>query len=383
MQEFHVVRSSERAAKRLCRRSWHLGWREGWSPHVVAQALEFGTAVHAGFQAVYEPATWDQTMPSQKLLAALSAFDSCCEEQCDRYLATTGQRRTTWEGRDDYEARIELGHGMLEHYVLNIHPTEDKGIRPVKTEIKFQVPILDENNEPLQCWSTSCGQNHEPGAPVVHEGRVDAIFEDTVHGGLYLVDWKTIGGEGAVDGTQRNTNKFSNPSIVWMHDQLSTYCWALRYRLNRDVRGFILAEIRKDYPKPPALLKRKRNGGVYSTNRNQSTDLRRFEGYVKEHDRDGFNMGAYDEYLEFLAGSEAPLFHKRFRIEKPPAELQEIGENLLAEVREMTAPDVAIYPEPSQISCPRCSFRAPCEMMMRRMDYQYTLNAGFERQLPP
>jgi hypothetical protein len=272
---------------------------------------------------------------------------------------------------------------MLEYYALEVHPTEDVGIRPVKVEQKFSVSLRDADGEPLRCWnSPKCGQIHENGSAVVHDGRVDAIFEDIAGGGgYYIVDWKTVGGDKAVDGTEKNTGRFSQENLVWVHDQLNTYCWALRLVLNLNVKGFILAEIRKDYPRPPALLKHRRNGGIFSTNRNQSTTLSLFEPYVSEHDVEGWHDGAYDEYLEWLGSREAPIFHKRFRRDKTLKQLQQVGKNLIAEVREMTATDVAIYAEPGEITCKFCAFRLPCEMMMHGMEYLPALRAEFEQRL--
>lgn len=375
----HIVRSSERAAKRRCRRAWDLGYRQNWQPNVMGQALEFGTAVHTGFQAIYAPELWDETTPSQKLLRAQTAFVANCEAQSEAYLETIGTRRTNWDGRDDYEARKELGKKMLEYYVLEVHPTADVGLRPVKVEIKFQVPLVDENGEQLRCNnSPHCGQVHEDNALAVHEGRIDALMEDLVNGGYLALDWKSVGGDKAIDGIEKNTGRFSDPTLVWIHDQLNTYSWALRCVLKIDVRGFILAEIRKDYPRIPAPLRRP--AGRYSRDKNLATTYKVYSEYVEKSDPDGYHDGYYDQYIEWLTSKDAPRFHERFRVTKTDAELREVGKNLIREVREMLKPDVEVYPEAGLFSCKRCGFRAPCEMMMRGMDYAYTLNSGYHKE---
>lgn len=387
LAECHLVRGSERSAKRRCLRMWDLGWRQGWQPHVHAQALEFGTAIHAGMQAIYEPATWGQTTPEQKLVNAIEAFTSCCNEQRDRYLIATSQTRLTWDGKEDYPNRVELGKHMLEYYVLHIHPKEDVGLRPVKVEQKFQVPILNANGEQLQCWnSPTCGQRHKPGALVFQVGRIDAIMEDIIRGGLYPLDWKSVGGDKAVDGNEKQTSRFSRPDLMWTHDQLGPYCFALRYgmktesRPGLDVRGFILAEIRKDYPRVPIALKRRNGGGLFSQSKNQATTFEIYSAYVMEHDQDGYYDGAYNEFLEWLQSKEAPLFHQRIRVEKTPQSLKAIGHNLAIEVENMLRPDLGIYPEPGPITCPRCAYRDPCDMMMMGLDHRYTLNSGFHQE---
>lgn len=381
LSDVHIVRGSERLAKRRCKRAWDLGWRQGWQPIIGGQALEFGTAYHAGMEAVYQPSTWDSTNPEEKLTMAIEAFTKCCNEQRDAYLKATSQTRLTWSGRDDYEARLELGTHMLEYYVLQVHPKEDQGLRPAKTEIKFQVPLKDASNELIRCWnSPNCGQNHEPGVAVVHEGRIDVIFEDLVHGGYLLGDWKTIGGDKAIDGTEKNSNRFSREDLVWMHDQLSTYCWATRSELKLDVRGFILAEIRKDWPRVPVQLNRRRNGALFSQDKNQATTLEIYEAHVREWDMEAYCKGAYDGFLDFLEGPEAPIFHKRYRVPKSPTELKQVGINLALEVQDMVANDVRIYPESGPITCPRCAFRAPCEMMMRGLNYEFTLRSDYQQE---
>jgi hypothetical protein len=377
----HVVRSSERATRRRCKRAWDLASRQGWSPIVNAQALEFGTAIHCGFQEIYDPALWDEDTDSQKLLRATDAFIASCDAQCEEYLRVTGQKaRINWEGRDDYLARKELGRRMLEYYVYHVHADADVNLRPVRVEIKFEVPILDERGKCLQCWnSPACGQIHENPADVLHEGRVDALMEDTKKGGYWALDWKTVGGDKAVDGVEKNTGRFSDPALVWVHDQLCTYCWALRYVLKIDVRGFILAEIRKDWPKPPPAVQRP--AGSFSRNKNLSTTLAVYKAHVIEHDHLGYAQGHYDEYLEYLASKNAPRFHERFVQPKTDAELKAVGENLVHEIRAMLRPDTEIYAEAGPFSCRWCAFKSPCEMMMRGMDYQYTLKSQFQQQL--
>lgn len=379
----HLVRGSEISGKRRCLRLWDIGWRQNWQPNIPAQALEFGTSIHAGMQAIYEPSTWDQSTPGQKLANALKAFEECCSVQCEQYLVKTGQanRRLTWDGRDDYDNRIDLGRHMLEYYVLNVHPREDEGLRPVKVEIPFQVPIFGSEGKQLQCWnSPTCGQNHKPGALVYQVGRIDAIMEDLVRGGYLVVDWKSVGGDKAIDGNEKQTSRFSRPDLVWTHSQLGPYCSALRYGLNLDIRGFILAEIRKDYPRVPIALKRRNKGGMFSQSHDQSTEFSIYNAHVRANDPNGWASGAYNEYLDWLQSDEAPVFHQRIRVETPTAMLKEIGRNLAAEVEDMLRPDLKIFPEQGPFTCPRCAYRGPCDMMMMGLDYRYTLNSGFYQE---
>jgi len=344
--------------------------------------LEFGTDIHIGFQAIYDPKTWDETTGEQKLKNAIDAFTASCEARRDRYLLATSQLRTTWDGRDDYAARVELGQHMLTYYMRHVHPIEDRKIRPVKVEQRFRIYIIDEFGNPVRCYNSPvCGQSHINGAPVVHGGQVDAIFQNLETGGYEIVDWKTVGGDKAVDGNEKNTSRFYRADLVWMHDQLSFYCFALRYIMNINVTGFILAEIRKGYPKVPTRMRRPRNGGIFSQDKNMETELAIYKAHVMEYDPEGYAKGAYDGFLEYLNGPEAPVFHKRHRVPKDEAELEQVGINTAREIKAMVSPDILPYPAPGPIACPRCTYRAPCEMQMHGMEYEITLNGLYE-QIP-
>lgn len=374
--EVHVTRSSDRVLKRVCARAWDWRYRQGWVPNVTPQSLEFGTALHLGWQAIYEPATWFTTSIEQKLKAAVDAFEASCNEQAERYLLATSQTRLTWSGRDDYEARIELGQRMLDYYMYRVHPKEDKDVRPVKTETAFRVYLHDEDGEPVRCYnSPTCGQVHDDGALVVHTGRVDVIFEDLVLGGYLIADWKSVGGDKAVDGTEKNTSRFYPTDLIWNHDQLSFYGYALRRVLKLDVRGHMLCEIRKDYPRLPAPLKRPE--GRFSRDKQLATTYETYHSYVTEADPDGYADGYYDGYLEWLCGPEAPVFHKRTIVKKSPDELKEVGISVAHEVQAMLLPGLKPYPEPGPLACKRCAYRGPCDMKMRGMDHTYTLRTQY------
>lgn len=380
--EVHMTRSSDRTAKRVCSWMWDKKYRQHWAPNVTPQSLEFGTALHHGWQAIYEPSTWSETTIEQKLKAGTEAFLASCAEQSERYLLATSQTRLTWDGRDDYANRVELGRRMLEYYMYHVHPEADRDLKPRKTETKFRVFLWDENREPVRCFnSPACGQHHVSGALVVHEGRADIIFEDLALGGYLVGDWKSIGGDRATDGTAKNTSRFYPTDLVWNHDQLSFYDYALRYEMRLDVRGHLLCEIRKDYPKPPAPLQRP--AGRYSRSKTLATTYGVYHAHVTEHDPMGYAEGYYDEYLEWLKSPEAPIFHKRTKIRKSPEELKQVGLTVANEVKAMLMPGLPIYKEPNQMSCPRCAFRGPCEMEMRGMDHTYTLSTQYHQTEGP
>lgn len=367
-----MIRAHTRRSFRGCRRRWNWSIREGYHPLVQPKPLEFGTAFHIAFEKIYDPDLWDSTNAQDKLERAKQAFKQACNEQRESYLLSESLPRLDREGQDDYDARIKLGFGMLEYYVTHVHVKEDHWFRPVKVEMEFEVPLTDERGKPLRCYSSpACGQIHEHGDVVVHGGRVDVIVEDIVRGGYYIIDWKTA------------AELRANADLLWMDDQLCTYCWALRFILNIDIRGFIYVEIRKDYPRRPAKLQRIRNGGMFSQNKASPTSYELYLKTVQEFDADAYAGGVYDDFLSFLKGErkgeEPPKFHQRFDIPKTDAELRSVGEALIPEVQDMIQDGVRIYPSTGRFSCPSCAFRSPCTMMFKGEDYRYTLDTMFQR----
>lgn len=372
----HMIRTSERRSFRGCRRRWDWAYRQGYVPTIEPKPLEFGRAFHVAMEEIYNPETWDITTPGDKLRLAKQVFELECEKQRAEYLRVAGVVRLDREEQDDYDSRIVLGHGMLDYYVCNVHmaPGVDDWFRPVKVEIEFEVPITDEFGNNLHCYnSPRCGQTHENGATVTHGGRVDALVEDIVHGGYWIVDWKTASELRATE------------ELLEMDDQICTYAYCLREKLGIDIRGFIYVEIRKAYPLPPKKLSRVRNGCLFSTDKRQPTTPELYASYVAENDSVGYAGGFYDEFISWLKTSkDAVKFHQRFSIEKTPLELTNIGLNLAEEVADMIGgPGPRIYPSVGRFSCPTCAFKSPCRMKFGGDDYLYTLETIFKNVKSP
>lgn len=363
----HAIRTSASRSFRGCRRRWNWAYREGYAPLEEPRPLEFGRAFHAAMEEIYNVERWANTTPQQKLEFAIKRFVDECEIQRKAYLAEFSIPRLDREQKDDYDSRIELGTNMLTYYVLTVHPEKDTWFKPVKIELEFEIPLYDENGVELRCYNPQCGQDHEAGDIVVYQGRVDALVEDIVHGGYYIVDWKTA------------AELRAREDLLWMDDQICRYCMALRLVLNIDIRGFLYVEIRKDYPKPPKLLKRKYAGKWYSTNAEAPTTLELFRETVKGGDAEAFNDGLYDDYLVHLGSSEAPKFYQRFRIEKSEAELKETYRTASLEAEDMVDANLRIYPSTGRFSCPSCAFKSPCAMQMKGADYVYTLDSMFRK----
>ena len=371
----HEIHVSERRSFRGCKRRWNWAYREGYRPDAPAKPLEFGIAFHLGFEAFYDPDTWKTTTADQKMFNALTAFSEECEKQKQNFLSLTNVSRMDDEIEADYNERIELGKGMLEYHSQYVHQEYDQWFKPVATEISFEVPIIDPDDPAgkriLRCDnSPECGQDHsndpqDADSQVVYAGRVDMLVEDIRYGGYFIWDHKTAAQLASDDG------------FLQLDDQVGSYCWALSLQLGLNIKGFIYAETRKDFPRPPAQLKRAYKGCNFSTSKTQATNLAIFEPFVKQFDTLAYQAGNYNEYLKFLASPEATKFHQRFVITKSSRELWEIGKNISLEASDMVSSNLRIYPAVGRYTCSSCAFREPCINTNLGEDAQYVLENNY------
>lgn len=380
----HEIHTSEVRSFLGCRRRWNWAHRERYVPDTPAKPLEFGIAFHIAMEAFYDPTTWDSTSPEEKTRNAINAFIKSCEEQRISYLRATGQSSLLKADGDDYAERCDLGIGMLEWYGKQVHPKEDFWFKPVRVEVPFQVPITNPaTGEPLQCLAVpvnpkdyegdlcrsnecprTCGQVHGYGAVVTFDGRIDAIMKDEVNGGYLVWDHKSA------KQIRRDDR------LLQLDPQVNGYMWAALVGLGLDVRGFLYVEYRKDYPQPPEPLKRPYKGRHFSTNKTSPTDYENFTRTVQRYDSTAYSAGLYDEYIAWLQGPEAPVFHKRFTILKTEENLRSIGQQIYDTAYDLVSRDLRIYPNAGTFSCSGCAYYTPCHSMFLGEDYQHALNSS-------
>jgi len=169
MSEPIVIRTSDRGMFKRCRTMWDFTSkiRQNYEPVQRYHAFDFGTAIHAGLQAYYEPKTWGEKKLMQQ--NARDAFYASFAEL--QKLVKIGDIAFELT----FKESIDLGLGMLEFYFIWA-PKQDVNIKPLYTEIEFEVPI--------------------PGLEglAVYQGRIDLIVEvyddDGNFLGYYIVDHK-------------------------------------------------------------------------------------------------------------------------------------------------------------------------------------------------
>jgi hypothetical protein len=394
----HEVHNSERMSFRGCRRRWNWVFQERWYPPLTPKPLEFGVAYHKAMEVYYDPETWPSTENgwSHELnaLASVGAFVETCEEQRTaylRHLRNEGTEGIEPEVQADYDERLELGKGMLRYYFDNVAPKEDQGIRPVKAEVSFAVPILRPDvldglhtqshlvslmqsgsvaGYQLRCNSPKCAGRHVPNAPVVFAGRFDLLMEDHV-GGLWVLDWKTA--------TRLSSGR---EEFLETDNAISAYCWAM-FAMGAEMRGFLYHEEKKAFPEPPKMNSSARLGRWFSVNKQQSTSVDLFVQTVREQDTTAYERGLYDEYIEFLKWQEKEPgggYYARYQVHRSEKALLNAGRYISQEACDMIAPDLRIYPQPGRFSCTSCAFRQPCIGQTNDEDYMYTLATMFDRR---
>lgn len=290
--------------------------------------MDFGTAMHSGLQAYYEPSTWgnESLMRDNSRQAFLMSIKA----------VETKVKMGPLEFETRFDEQRELGLGMLEYYHLWAPKHDD--FKPILVEQEFEVEI--------------------PGMPgVVCQGRIDLIAEDEY--GYWIVDHKT-------------TAQFGDVEWLPLDDQCSTYAWAALKQLGLRVRGVIYNELRKKVPRRPTVLR----SGALSVAKNQDTTYETYIAAVREM---GYRPKAYRDILLYLRDNPKQ-FIRRTRVQYTRDHLENVEKRIQAEAHEMLN-DPAIYPTPSRFNCQGCMFFAPCLAMHEGRDYQIILDEMYEKRI--
>lgn len=392
----HSLHTSERRSFRGCRRRWNWLFREYYYPRETAKPLEFGVAFHKAMEVFYDPRLWDKPRAAV-LEMSIQTFRKACTDQLKEYEELVGPADD--EKHKDFKERKELGEGMIRYHAEQVAPELDYNhYRPVKVEVKFEVPIKHpETGDQLWCDCLTCWGRYRAymatqypegseslaeidamhgrfpnrwiGLPVSYGGRIDAIFEHIVTGQYYVVDWKTAAT--LAEESQRMM-------FLLLDDQITSYVWALNQCSVRVV-GFIYHEQKKAFAVPPALLVRRYKGRLFSTAADQATSLEIFQKTVEENDPEGVATGAYDEYFDKLR-DEPMRFHARYFVPRSDEELRQCGINIYKEAVEMVDANLNIYPNAGRFNCQTCAFNQPCLEQNSGGDVLYTLESLFEKR---
>lgn len=398
----HSIHVSERRSFRGCRRRWSWIFQDLWYPPTTAKPLEFGVAYHKACEFWYDPDFWGNDRDIRKI-ETLHVFRVECEKQLKDFKSkvATGQVQqyeTDEEVERDYKERIELGQGMLQEMFKTSAELDHDTYAPVGVEVKFEVPITDENGQTIWCKCNRCWKRwveyakpevdgepctdpvkvdnwdgdtykHWKGLPVTYGGRIDMLAQD-IYDRYWIFDWKTA--------ARLSTGDPGSPDdYLWFDDQITSYCWAL-WTLGIDVAGFVYHEQKKAMAEEPEPLKRPYKGALFSQNRQKTYDYEVYKKTVSENDPQGYAAGLYDEYIQFLEDNN--VFYKRHTIHRNEEELKAAGIQIAWEADDITNPKTRLYKSSGRYSCGFCAFKEPCLAKDRGEDYLYALETLFEKR---
>jgi hypothetical protein len=183
----------------------------------------------------------------------------------------------------------------------------------------------------------------------------------------WIFDWKTAG---AI------SKKWE---FLQLDDQVGSYVWAL-VKIGMPIKGFVYHEQKKAFPAPPKRNKYRRLGRAFSISFSQDTEYRIYLQTVQEEDKEAYEAGLYDEFLEHLQSENATQYFARMQIAKTIEELEEIERNIGLEILDMLDPSLRIYPSPGRFACGYCAFQTPCIEKNSQGDFQFALDTMFERR---
>lgn len=386
---FHSVHTSERKAFRACRRRWNWRYNQWYHPTTTPKPLEFGTAIHKGFEVWYDPDMWLKDREVQSALA-IGAFSKVIKDQLNAYRELNGE--PDQEVLNDYHERVTLGVNMLKYYTERVSPLLDVDLTPLATEIPFEVP-LGFNCKCDGCWDKWWASDQTKpiisdsidgfavrngtyrtskweGLPVTFGGKIDAIMQDR-ESRILCVDWKSAA---------KMIDDETEAAFLELDDQVGGYPAAL-YKSGRACHGFVYHEQKKAVPGPPKLLSRAYKGKLFSTDKTANVEWETFYKTVKKEDSGAFYAGLYDEHLAFLKSPMAPRFYQRYRVYKSDIQMENFWKDLIAEAKDMLE-NPRIYPQPSRFSCNSCLYRQPCDGQNRGEDFTYTLDSMYIKKDP-
>lgn len=360
-QDKYIIRTSDRGMFKKCRTLWDFTSkiRMDYEPVTISWHLEFGTAIHAGLEAFYDPKVAEWPLET-RMAHAITNFNSKNDEQ----LYNRGEN-PPHEIIEDYDARQELGQGMIRFYCEEYAPQHDK-FKVLSVEQEFEVPVL------VPQWVPSTATFDVPGfdfrrynksesyrellyndKPVVYQGRIDMILEDE-DGEVWIEDHKTAGA-------------FKESMFhLDVDTQVTSYAWAAQFFLDRPIAGVIYNQIKKSFPQEPELVYK---GTKLSKDKTQSTT---YDFYVRAIERHGFKEEDYEDFLDYL-WKEGPQFVRRFQLHRSQKELDSQGTIIYSEALDMLG-NPNIYPNPTEMNCNSCSFQGPCLSRLDGSDWQYILS---------
>jgi hypothetical protein len=379
-----------------CRRRWD--WsspiRNHLEPVYTPIYFTVGRAVHFALATYYETGEHPGDIFTRWMKTALAQIE-----------ADTG---ALWEAeRQEMDASIELGQGMLANYMRWIGSIEEPDARwqTVDTETAFgPIPLLNPSGRPSN--------------RITLAGRFDGIVRDLETGEYWLREYKTAG-------------RKPDPKWLELDSQATTYAWAAQQILGVPIKGVHFRFLMKKVPVKPNRLK----NGTLSTAINSSLsttyemykaaindlvlesmatkyypdqtlevsipqvanevirdwvttedpmavdETRRGPYFMKFMKRAGLQYDEYRKVLDDLTGRGYDEYFTEIYVRKTQAELEAQARDLWEVGLEMVRDSTSVYPSPEWLKCQFCAFKVPCKIKNQGGNYQQVLTYEYrERQ---
>lgn len=315
-----------------CRRAGRM--REFWAPYQFQPALAYGSAIHAGLEALY--LVWPD----------LDAGKLAGEQAITKYFS------------DDL--LTQLGHlASSSMHEINAMYTEVWGVFQNYIAYEKRSPLIPKGSKIL--WVEKRMQ-----APAIEglalSGQIDLAYV-TPSNELVVVDHKTSG-------------KGLDQASLDVDEQLTGYAYLARSQSGVTPSSVVYNVIMKSVPQPPNVLTK---GGL-SVAKEQATTPDLFRHALVSL---GLEMTPkYEEYIQFLEENGWARFFKREESRRTDLELDHFGEYMKVKVRDiaesLSGPWDLAYPAPSIYRCGYCPFIGPCKSMMSGEDWEAVLNSKFK-----
>jgi len=329
-QRIAVIRTSDRAQFRSCRRAWN--WSSPLRGNRTAEGSYTPFWLGTGFHFALE-----DYHGYNRYTSPINAFQA--------YVTAT---RQTGDLPDDWEFATDLACDMLRYYVedwlTNRDPLETYWYNgEPQVEVRYRIPL------PIE---------HPDYDAVYYDVTIDRVIIDE-YDNLWLLDYKTAA----------RFETFHLPT----DDQVSSYCWGMHNVYDRPISGMVYQQHLKDFPDPPEFLKSSHRFSVNHQQRTTSIIYRKalldLYGSLEKAPTENVR---FLQWLEDQEGEHYDRFIRRDWVERNTHQVEAQGEKILMEVREMLDSDLPLYPNPTR-GCSYCTFQSACVSFDDGSDWEFEL----------
>lgn len=314
-REIHVT---ERDLFKWCRRKHHYSYRLGLTPkHEVRGPMWLGRG----------------------MAYALAKFYANGQDPVQAFHDWLGRRispdmwSNMWEEeRKELNGFIDTADAMMEGYPAYAKANDDWDVVDVERPIRVRVP----------------------GTYSYLTGTLDLLVRR--RGFLWVVDHKTVG-------------YFVESEQLELDDQMTAYLWLVQQEYGETPKGAIYNMLRRKIPMEPWLLK---SGRGLSRDKSIDTTPGKYREAIARY---GFQESDYSDVLVRLEDNE---FYRREPISRNKYELLNFGEQLRAEVQDMTNPYMIPYPYPKRDCTWSCEYKNLCKAQNEGGDVEALKIAGYK-----